>query len=84
LEQVVHQHIQDYLLHLAAQQLGIPYVVDQTFAAGRTYPTMIVGGGGTTIFMRDCGRWTSFEWYGCNYWSDLSHLVLHIRQIHNN
>jgi hypothetical protein len=33
----------------------VPYVVDQTFAAGRTYPTMIVGGGGTTIFMRDCG-----------------------------
>jgi hypothetical protein len=33
----------------------VPYVVGQTFAASRTYPTMVVGAAGTTINMRDCG-----------------------------
>jgi hypothetical protein len=33
----------------------VPYVVGQTFAAGRTYPTMVVGAAGTSLIMRDCG-----------------------------
>ena len=37
------------------------YVSGQVFAAGRTYATLVVGGGGTDIYLRTCGDNVAFS-----------------------